>query len=81
LGVPEDSKSPLLGVGVAFSHFAQSGVATIMVKNIDWNAVKLMLTKFVHSYYLELVSEFKSSNESMIKTPKQQTLIMETKLF
>ncbi len=27
-GVPEDSKSPLLRVGVAFSHFAQSGVAT-----------------------------------------------------
>jgi hypothetical protein len=31
--------------------------------------------------YLELVSKFKSNNESMIKTPKQQTLTMETKFF
>ncbi len=28
LGVPEDSKSPTLGVRVSSSHFAQSGVAT-----------------------------------------------------
>jgi len=27
-GVPEDSKSPTLGVGVSSSHFTQSGVAT-----------------------------------------------------
>ncbi len=29
LGVPEDSKSPLLGVWVSSSHLAQSGVATL----------------------------------------------------
>jgi hypothetical protein len=27
-GVPKDSKSPTLGVGVSSSHFTQSGVAT-----------------------------------------------------
>jgi hypothetical protein len=30
-GVPEDSKSPTLGVGVSSSHFTQSGVATLNV--------------------------------------------------
>jgi hypothetical protein len=33
-GVPEDSKSPTLGVGVSSSHFTQSGVATLTVKRI-----------------------------------------------
>jgi hypothetical protein len=32
LGVPEDSKSPLLGVWVSSSHLAQSGVATLEVE-------------------------------------------------
>jgi len=30
LGVPEDSKSPTLGVRVSSSHFTQNGVATIV---------------------------------------------------
>ncbi len=31
--------------------------------------------------YLEVVSNFKSSNESVIKTSKQKTLTMETTFF
>jgi hypothetical protein len=30
-GVPEDPKSPTLGVGVSTSHFTQSGVATKLI--------------------------------------------------
>jgi hypothetical protein len=30
-GIPEDSKSPTLGLGVSSSHFTQNGVATMMM--------------------------------------------------
>jgi hypothetical protein len=39
-------------------------------------------TNKVYSFiYLEQILKLKSNNESIIKTPKQQTLTMETKLF
>ncbi len=34
LGVPEDSKFPLLGVWVSSSHLTQSGIATINPRNL-----------------------------------------------
>jgi hypothetical protein len=35
LGVPEDSKFPLLGVWASPSHLAQSGVATFMFQELS----------------------------------------------
>jgi hypothetical protein len=45
-GVPEDSKSPTLGVGVSSSHFTQSGVATFIVFSNNLNA--LLYVVWIH---------------------------------
>jgi hypothetical protein len=51
--VPEDSKSPTLGVGVSSSHFTQSGVATpserrkidgIWKQAVEWDGAKVAST-------------------------------------
>jgi len=42
-GVPEDSKSPTLGVGVSSSHFTQSGVATRVTLITWYTHVKVVL--------------------------------------
>jgi hypothetical protein len=47
LGVPEDSKSPTLGVGVSSSHFTQSGVTT---KSMTWwQKTKHVATRLVRA--------------------------------
>jgi hypothetical protein len=44
LGVPEDSKFPLLGVWVSSSHLTQSGVATLMaLRNFKFSRLGTML--------------------------------------
>jgi hypothetical protein len=43
LGVPKDSKFPLLGVWVSSSHLAQSGVVTLFIK-VQWLCCDLLWT-------------------------------------
>jgi hypothetical protein len=46
---------------------------------LDWNIIKLILTKFAHSDLLRTSFKIKKNNEVWLKTSKQQILAMKTK--
>jgi len=52
-GVPKDSKSPTLGVGVSSSHFTQSKVATKRGIQIPYEN-KYFFTLILKSYYKQV---------------------------